>query len=93
MSGTADKLIRAYNQKNDVDFDAALRELSRPLSRQVEDLASDYHRLLGLASEMLATVKLNHERGYLVATNDEGKLNLVKIVANWSKELATLERD
>lgn len=36
---------------------------------------------------MLATVKLNFERGYLKTHNDEGKLNLEKILANWQKEL------
>ena len=61
------------------------------MTEQVANLAGNRQRLLGLASEMLATVKLNSERGYLVAVNDEGKLNLVKIVERWSKELAELE--
>ena len=59
----------------------------KTLTNQVDDLACRCIRLDSLAGEMLATIKLNFERGYLVATNDEGKLNLEKIIAQWSKEL------
>ena len=60
------------------------------LAQQVDDLACRYLRLRGLAGEMFATIKLNVERGYLVAVNDEGKLNLDKIVASWEKQLGEL---
>lgn len=64
---------------------------SKTLSQQVEDLACRHIRLLGLTSEILATVAINVEFGYIVATNDEGKLNLAKIVESWKKQLADLE--
>lgn len=85
------KLIRAYNQRNDVAFDAALKAsdkaVRKTLSGQVSDLADRCIRLEGLAGEMLATIELNFKRGYLKVHNDEGKLNLEKILAKWDKEL------
>ena len=61
------------------------------LADHVAKLAIDYRRLLTLAGEMLATIKLNHERGYLVVVNDEGKLNLAKIVDRWQARIKKLE--
>ena len=52
--------------------------------------ACKYHRLRELAGEMWATIKLNFERGYLVAANDDCKLNLAKIIANWERQIADL---
>ena len=78
---------------------ASLRERGQPdgdigrpktLANQVDDLACKAINLEWLAGEMLATVKLNHQRGYLIATNDEGKLNLAKIIAKWERELSEL---
>lgn len=63
------------------------------LAQQVDRLARRAHHLEGLAGEMLSTIKMNLERGYITAVNDEGKLNLTKIVARWSKQLADLERE
>ena len=60
---------------------------TKTLANQVDDLACRCHRAEGLAGEMLATLKLNFERGFLIAHNDEGKLNLEKIIARWSKEI------
>jgi hypothetical protein len=58
------------------------------LANQVDKLACRAIKLEGLAGDMLATIKINFERGYLIAQNDEGKLNLQKIVASWEKQLA-----
>ena len=66
-------------------------QANKMLANQVSDLACRAISLEGLAGEMLATVKLNVERGYLVATNDEGKLNLTKITASWEKQLKELQ--
>ena len=63
----------------------------KTLANQVDDLACKYHRLESIAGEMLTTVKLNFERGYLIAHNDEGKLNLEKIIAGWQRQLAALD--
>lgn len=57
------------------------------LSQQVEDLACKKTRWESLCGEMFATIKLNVERGYLVAVNDQGKLNLEGIIANWQKQM------
>ncbi len=67
-----------------------LAHSSKTLANQVDDLACKCIRLEGLADEMLATIKLNVDRGYIVATNDQGKLNLDNIVASWSRQLAEL---
>ena len=64
---------------------------AKTLADQADDLVRQHSRLQALAGEMLATVKLNFERGYLVAHNDEGKLNLEKILAQWAKQLAELQ--
>ena len=65
--------------------------MGKTLAAQVDDLACRHIQLRGLAGEMLATIKLNVERGYLVAANDEGKLNLTKIVSSWERQLEEID--
>lgn len=61
------------------------------LSSQVERLACRCLEYEGIAGEILATIKLNVERGYIVAQNDEGKLNLQRMIAMWEKQIARVE--
>jgi hypothetical protein len=92
--------------KQDVDDYAARRKAAgtwiepkpeppaRPLptlAQQVDQLACRCLVFEGIAGEMLATIKLNFERGYLVAQNDEGKLNLQKCIASWEQQLAQVD--
>ena len=63
----------------------------KTLAQQVDALACKCIVLEGLVGEIIATIKLNHERGYLVAVNDEGKLELAKIVKNWASELDRIQ--
>lgn len=58
------------------------------LASQVERLACRCLEYEGIADEMLATIKLNVERGYITAINDKGKLNLQKIIATWERHIA-----
>lgn len=60
------------------------------LTRQVEKVVDQRIRLERLAGEMLSTIKLNFERGYLTVQNDEGKLNLQKVIAIWERQLASI---
>lgn len=63
----------------------------KTLTQQVAEMVDKKIRLAGLARDMLATFQVNSERGYIVATNDEGKLNLAKILSKWQKELNEIE--
>lgn len=65
----------------------------KTLTRQVEEMVDKKIRLSGLCGEMLATFQLNIERGYIVTSNDEGKLNLDRIIANWRKQYDEIEKD
>lgn len=62
------------------------------LSQQVNILACRCISLEGTVKEILATIKLNFERGYLTTINDEGKLNLQKIIVNWEKQLELIDQ-
>lgn len=57
------------------------------LSQAVDLLACRCIALEGIAGEMWATIKINAERGYLVAKDDDGKLRLDEIVALWRNQL------
>jgi hypothetical protein len=50
-------------------------------------------RLESLLGHVLATMQINIERGYLVAVNDEGKLNLADIMERWKREFDELTKD
>lgn len=65
----------------------------KTLTRQVEEIIDKKIRLAGLAKDILATLQVNIERGYIVAVNDEVKLNLANIVARWNKALVEIESE
>lgn len=58
------------------------------LSQQVDRLACRCLEFEGIAGEMLATIKLNFERGHLTA-KESGVLQ--KIIASWEKQLARVD--
>ena len=63
------------------------------LATLVDNVCSNRLRLLSLAGDMHATLKLNVERGFIVAINDEAKLNLDQIIARWGDDLKKLEQE
>jgi len=65
----------------------------KTLTRQVEEMVDKKIRLSGLCGEMIATFQINIERGYIVTSNDEGKLNLEKIIDNWRKQFDEIEKE
>lgn len=62
------------------------------LTRQVEQMVDKKIRLASLTGDILATLQINIERGYIVAVNDEGKLNLEKILTKWRREFDEIEK-
>ena len=60
---------------------------SKTLTRQVEEMVDKKIKLEGLASEIIATLQVNIDRGYIVTSNDQGKLNIARIVEKWKREL------
>jgi len=66
-------------------------EPARTLAQQVDQLACRCIVLEGIAGEMLATIALNVERGFLVAQNDDGKLRLAEIIQRWTRQLAEVD--
>lgn len=96
----AERLLDEPNADPDDDLHVLSRQFiraterreKRTLASQVSDLACRAINLESLACDMLATVKINFERGYLVAQNDEGKLNLERIVAMWERQLAEFRK-
>lgn len=70
-----------------------MKQKPKTLTRQVEEMVDKKLRLASLAGDMIATLQVNIERGYIVAVNDEGKLNLAGIMARWKRELDEIEKD
>ena len=58
---------------------------TKTLANQVDDLACRCMAMEGVAGEMLATLKLNFERGHLIVQSDEGKLNFARMIAAWER--------
>lgn len=61
------------------------------LADKVDRLACRCLAFEGIAGEMLATIQLNVERGYLVAQNDNGKSTLSKIIESWQKQIGRVD--
>lgn len=60
---------------------------TRTLAEQVGEVAARVIALDDLAGDMLATIQLNVERGYLAATSEEGKANLAQLIESWENRL------
>lgn len=67
--------------------------MSKTLTRQVEEMVDKKIRLSQLAADMLATLQLNVDREHIVAVNEVARINLIKIIANWRKQLGEIEGD
>lgn len=65
----------------------------KTLTRQVEEMVDKKIRLASLAGHMIATLQINIECGYIVAVNDEGKLNLAEIMARWKQQFDEIEKE
>lgn len=57
----------------------------KSLSQQVEALATRADMLEAFGGELLATIKLNVDRGHIVATTDSGKQTLARLLDSWKR--------
>ncbi len=63
------------------------------LSQKVESLACKKTKYESLAGEMLATIKLNIERGHLVTSAKELEPTLASIIAGWERQMQEIEKN